>query len=64
MVVAPLQAVQAVGYNEEESSDSEHDAYLERMKAEGGNYDSEDGKNCFLYTCALKFISKSAGYGF
>ena len=39
----PLQAVQAVGYNEEDSSDSEHDAYLERMKAEGGNYDSEDG---------------------
>ena len=38
-----MQQVQAVGYNEEDSSGSGHDAYLERMKAEGDNYDSEDG---------------------
>ena len=34
-----------MSYNDEVSSASsdEHDAYLERMKAEGENVDSEDG---------------------
>ena len=38
-----MQPVQPVDYEEDETSGSEHDAYLERMKAEGDNYDSEDG---------------------
>lgn len=32
-------------YNDDVSSDSDHDAYLERMKAEGEDRDSEDGTN-------------------
>ena len=31
-------------YNDEGSSDSEHDAYRERMIAEGEERDSEDGE--------------------
>ena len=34
---------QKVSYDEEISSESDHDAYLERMKAEGEERDSEDG---------------------
>ena len=34
---------QKVTYNDELSSESDHDAYLERMKAEGEERDSEDG---------------------
>ena len=30
-------------YNDDGSSDSDHDAYLERMIAEGEDRDSEDG---------------------
>ena len=30
-------------YNDDGSSDSDHDAYLERMIAEGEDKDSEDG---------------------
>ena len=30
-------------YNDDASSDSDHDAYLARMKAEGEDKDSEDG---------------------
>ena len=35
--------VQTVSYNDDASSESGHDAYLERMKAEGEERDSEDG---------------------
>ena len=31
------------GYDDDLSSESDHDAYLERMKAEGEERDSEDG---------------------
>ena len=34
---------QKANYNDELSSESDHDAYLERMKAEGEEKDSEDG---------------------
>ena len=34
---------QKVSYNDDMSSESDHDAYLERMKAEGEERDSEDG---------------------
>ena len=34
---------QKVTYNDELSSESDHDAYLEMMKAEGEERDSEDG---------------------
>lgn len=40
---SPLQ-VHTVSYNDEGSSDSEHDAYRERMIAEGEERDSEDGE--------------------
>ena len=43
-----VQPVQPVDYEEDETSGSEHDAYLERMKAEGDNYDSEDGTNSIV----------------
>ena len=33
-----------VSYNDEDSSEGEYDPYLERMKAEGEERDSEDGK--------------------
>jgi len=36
--------VHTVSYNDEGSSDSEHDAYRERMIAEGEERDSEDGE--------------------
>ena len=32
-----------LGYQEDGSSDSDHDAYLQRVKAEGEDRDSEDG---------------------
>ena len=35
---------QKVSYDDDLSSESDHDAYLERMKAEGEERDSEDGK--------------------
>ena len=31
-------------YKDDDSSSSDHDAYLERMKAEGEDRDSEDGR--------------------
>jgi structure-specific recognition protein 1 len=40
-----------VRYKDEGSSGSEHDAYLERMKAEGEDRDSEDGKGDFIIYC-------------
>ena len=43
MCVCVLQE-KTVRYDEGGSSDSEHDAYLERMKAEGEERDSEDGR--------------------
>ena len=33
----------ALTFRDDASSDSDHDAYLERMKAEGEDKDSEDG---------------------
>lgn len=33
-----------LSYNDDGSSESDHDAYLARMKAEGEDRDSEDGK--------------------
>ena len=36
--------VRKANYDEGSSSDGGHDAYLERMKAEGEERDSEDGK--------------------
>ena len=39
---------QKVSYDEEISSESDHDAYLERMKAEGEERDSEDGQYQYL----------------
>lgn len=35
-------------YKDDGSSDSDHDAYLERMIAEGEDKDSEDGMICYL----------------
>lgn len=40
--------VQAVKYNDEASSESEHDAYLERMKAEGEERDSSSEDEDFI----------------
>ena len=39
---------QKVSYDEDPSSESDHDAYLERMKAEGEERDSEDGESLSL----------------
>ena len=36
---------QKVSYDNDLSSESDHDAYLERMKAEGEERDSEDGES-------------------
>lgn len=43
-ISCPLLQVHTVSYNDEGSSDSEHDAYRERMIAEGEERDSEDGE--------------------
>ena len=41
---SPSPQVKTVKYNDEVSSDEDHDAYLEKMKAEGLDRDSEDGE--------------------
>ena len=41
--------VQTVSYNDDASSESGHDAYLERMKAEGEERDSDDGVCACVY---------------
>ena len=51
-----------VSYNDEVGSDSsdDHDAYLERMKAEGEEVDSEDGKNeCNIFGVFYFLLSDS-----
>ena len=40
-------------YDDGSSSDSSHDAYLERMKAEGEERDSEDGELTQTDTCSF-----------
>ena len=47
-------------YTEKDSSDSEHDAYLERMKAEGDTLDSEDG---ILYSALYHALHTQIVYG-
>lgn len=39
----------ALSYKDDVSSDSDHDAYLAKMKAEGEDRDSEDG-NMIIYS--------------
>ena len=41
----------SLSYNEDGSSDSDHDAYLQRVKAEGEDRDSEDGMICLHFIC-------------
>lgn len=50
---------QKVAYDDDLSSESDHDAYLERMKAEGEERDSEDGKFLSLssFSTSLTFLS-------
>ena len=48
----------AAAYKDESSDSENHDAYLERMKAEGEDKDSEDGThphNTHMSTCILHF---------
>ncbi len=48
--------VARVAYNDELSSDSEHDAYLERMKQQGEDRDSESGETTIcLFACLCVF---------
>jgi len=49
-----------LSYNDDASSDSDHDAYLARMKAEGEDRDSEDGSERCLVTV---FVYKYVGGG-
>ena len=48
-----FQVETVVTYNDEDSSEEDYDPYLERMKAEGEERDSEDGRTTpsSLLTC-------------